>query len=354
MAEASKRHRWRAPRARPNARDGSTRAERFGLCILGCGRFAGFHARAARALGPGIALSFASRDPARAESFRRRFGGEVAFGSYEAAAADPRVDGLVVCTPHSLHRDHVRLGARYRKALLEKPIAPTVGEADAILELVHSGGTPFMVAENFHFVPAFVEARRLLAAGAIGRVRQVLVNARGFREPGGWRRRRTDAGGGLLIDGGVHYVHLLRDWGGPIAEVTAVAPPNLFADLDGEDTAFLLMRHRSGAVSLFANSLAAPGLPRSQSAWVTGTEGSLGVDNRGRWLWLRGARRSRFRVYLRDQRGLRAQLAEFVEAVRAGRPPALDARSARDDVAVVAAAYASMESGLPVRLPEEG
>src|SRR5262249_53549856 len=76
------------------------------LALVGCGRFATFHARAPRRLGGGVRIAFASRDPAGGEAYRRNFGGFASFGSYEAAAADPRVDALIVCTPHHLHEAH--------------------------------------------------------------------------------------------------------------------------------------------------------------------------------------------------------------------------------------------------------
>ena len=326
----------------------------LGLCIVGCGRFATFHARAARRLGGAVVVSFASRELERAERYRRRFGGVAAFGSYEAAAADPRVDALLFCTPHDIHRDNVRLAVAHRKAVLvEKPIARTLEEADDMLAATRAAGVPFMVAENFHFMPAFVAARRLLSAGAIGAVRQVVITPRGYWLPGGWRRRRAPVGGGILIDSGVHYIHLLCDWGGGVARVSAVAPPNLFGEVEGEDTAFVLVRFRAGAVGVLASSVAAPRLPRLQWAWVTGTEGSLAVDHRGRYLVVRARRRSRRVLFLRDRRGLRAQLADFVEAVRAGRPPALPAESTREDLQVVLAAYRSMEIGQTVDLPEK-
>lgn len=322
----------------------------FGLCLLGCGRFAGFHARAARQLGRGVRLAFASRDPARAEAYRRRWGG-AAFGTYEAAAADARVDALVICTPHHLHLEHVRLAARHGKAvLLEKPIARTVEEADEILGIARAAGIPLMVGENFHAMPAFATGRRHVKSGALGTIRQVLVSARGYRAPAGWRGRRDEMGGGILIDGGIHYVHVLRDWGGPIVEVMAMAPPPMFPGVEGEDTAFVLVRFASGAVGALANSVGAPGLPRWQGAWASGTQGSLGVDSAGRWLWLRDRHRSRVRVFLRDRRGLRAQLAEFLAAVRERRPPVPPPESARDDLAVVQAAYRAMATGRPVRL----
>jgi UDP-N-acetyl-2-amino-2-deoxyglucuronate dehydrogenase len=322
-----------------------------GLCIVGCGRFAMLHARAARRLRPRVALSFASREASRAEVCRRRFGGTAAFGSYEAAARDPRVHALVVCTPHHLHLEHVRLAARHGKAvLLEKPIARTVVEADELLRVAREAGIVLLVGENFHFMPAFAAARALLRQGLIGRVRQVLVAARGYRRPTGWRRRREETGGGLLIDGGVHWVHLLRDWGGAIATVSALAPPRLFPEVEGEDTVFLLARFESGAVGLLANSLAAPRLPRWQWSWVSGDGGSLGVDSLGRTLWLRARGESRFRIFLRDRRGLAAQLTEFVAALREGRPPLLPPESTREDLAVVRAAYRSLETGQPVRV----
>jgi predicted dehydrogenase len=322
-----------------------------GVCIVGCGRFATFHARAARRLGRRVRLSFASRDPARAEAYRRRFGGVRAYDSYEAAAADPEVRALLVCTPHHLHLEHVRLAARHGKAvLLEKPIARTVAEADRLLAEAAAAGILLMVGENFHFMPALRAARRLLLDGAIGPVRQVVIGARGARTPSGWRRQREAVGGGLLIDGGVHYVHLLRDWGGPVAAVQAVIPDTVVPGLEGEDTAFILLRFRSGAVGQLANSLAAPGLPRLQWAWATGPGGSLAVANQGHLLWLRNARGPRLRVFLRDRRGLGAQLAEFLDALGAGRPPALPAASTREDVAVVAAAYEAAATGRTVTL----
>jgi predicted dehydrogenase len=334
------------PSVRPfHARSGSGP---LGLGLLGCGRFATFHARAARRLGAGVRIAFASRDPARAEGYRRRFGGFAAFGTYEALAADPRVNALVVCTPHHLHEAHARLAAEHGKAiLLEKPIARTLPEADAILAAARSAGVVLMVAENAHFVPGFVAARAYLRDGAIGAIRQIVVTARGYRRPAGWRGRREEMGGGLLIDSGIHYLHLLRDWVGSVEEIIALAPPNTFP-IEGEDTIFLLLRFRGGAVATLVNSVAALGLPRSQWAWVTGAEGSLGVDHRGRALWLRGRSGTRLRAFVRDRRGLVAQLTEFVAAVREGRAPALPPESARADLALVLAAYRSLQTGRPV------
>jgi len=135
-----------------------------------------------------------------------------------------------------------------------------------------------------------------------------------------------------------------------VDEVTAVSPSRTFAGLEGEDTVFMLLRFRNGAVGTFANSIAAPGLLRWQWTWLTGTEGSLGIDHRGRFLWLRGRSGARRRLFLRDRRGLVAQLTEFVSAVRDGRPPEPAPEVGRADLELVLAAYRSIETGQPVSL----
>jgi predicted dehydrogenase len=158
----------------------------------------------------------------------------------------------------------------------------------------------------------------------------------------------------LLVDGGIHYVRLLRQWGGGVTEVAGLAPPPAFAGLEGEDSAVLIGRLRTGGVFSLALSHAAPRLPRPQWLWITGSEGSVGVESAGRALWWRGAHRSRVRIFLRDRRGLGSQLAEFVAAVREGRAPVPGVREARADLAVVLAAYRSMATGRVVSVDGEG
>src|SRR3989304_4697 len=151
----------------------------LGLCIVGGGRFAGVSPPAGRGgRGGRRPPPPPSRAGAPAEPYRRRYGGVAAFGSYEAAAADPRVHALVFCTPHHLHGDNLRLAAAHGKAvLLEKPIARTLEEADAMLAEARAAGIPFMVGENFPFMPALVAARRLLAEGALGGGRPTAAGA---------------------------------------------------------------------------------------------------------------------------------------------------------------------------------
>lgn len=322
--------------------------DRFGLAVLGCGWIAHRHAAAAQALGKRIALSFASRDERRAETYRARYSGVVAYGSYEAAVTDPAVEGVVICTPHDRHLADALLAVAHGKhVLVEKPMARTLEEADRMIQAARAAGVALMVAENFRFMPAFRAVRLLLAQGWLGSLRQIHITAWGYREQTGWRRSAGAMGGGALIDRGIHYVDLLLQWGGRPARVFALVPPKSIGHMEGEDALSLLVHLGGSVVGLLSVSLAVRGVPRLQWSTLIGTAGTLFVEHGGRGLWLRSERGQRVRLFLSDRRGYRAMLTEFMEAVRAGRLPEMDGVEARRDLALVVAAYRSRETGLP-------
>lgn len=319
---------------------------RRALVLLGCGWIARRHAVAARRLG--VPLLAASRDVARARAFAREFGAVDAFGSYEAAVRDPRVAGAIVCTPHDRHLADaaLALGAGLH-VLVEKPIAPTLAEADRMLGAAAAAGRILMVAENFHFMPAFRHVHALVASGTLGRLRELHLVARGWREHAGWRLETETVGGGALIDGGIHYVHNLRRWGGEPRRVFALSPPQTVR-LSGEDAIDLLAELPDGVVGFLANSLGARGISRFQWSTVTGTDGTCFADNRGRWVLTRGVARTRLRLFVRDTRGHEAMLRAFDEAIATGKTPESDGASGRRDLALVLAAYRSVAERRPV------
>jgi predicted dehydrogenase len=323
--------------------------ERLGLAILGCGWIARRHAAAARALGNDLALSFASRNLEKAESYRRMFLGEAAFGSYQAAVQDRSVRAVVICTPHHRHREDALLAMAHGKhVLVEKPLARTLEEADRMIEAAKASGLTLMVAENFRFMPAFRRIYRYLAEGWIGELRQIQISARGLRAGRDWRFNREMVGGGALIDGGIHYVDLLRQWGGHVRTLYALSPPNTLTSMGGEDTVSLLAEMNGGVVGFLSNSWGTPGMLNFQWSALSGTEGSLFADHRGRVVLVRARRGRRLHFFWRDRRGHEAMLREFVEAIRSGRPPEMDGAEGRRDLAVVLAAYRSIATGQPV------
>jgi UDP-N-acetyl-2-amino-2-deoxyglucuronate dehydrogenase len=317
------------------------------LVIVGCGWIARRHAAAARTLG--MPLVFASRDLARARAYAREFGAVAAYGAYDEALRHPDARGAVICTPHDRHLDDV-LAALHAgcHVLVEKPIARTLDEADRMIAAAVRVGRVLMVAENFRFMPGFRAVRRLIDEGRLGALRELHLVARGFRRHTGWRCT-PGAGGGALIDGGIHYVHALRWWGGEVRRVFAVRPAQTL-EMAGEDAIELLTELEGGAVGVLANSLAARGVPRFQWSSVTGTAGTCFVENRGRLVVVRGEAGLRVRAFRRDVRGHAAMLKAFDAAMTTGRPVEMDGEAGRRDLAVVLAAYRSIAERRPVDL----
>jgi predicted dehydrogenase len=154
-----------------------------------------------------------------------------------------------------------------------------------------------------------------------------------------------------LIDGGIHYVHTLRWWGGEVRRLFALRPPSTHADFTGEDAIAFLAVLENGVLGFLANSLAAPGLARVQWSTLTGTRASAFVDNRGRFVVARGTGRMRVRFFRRDQRGHEAMLVAFRDAIASGHGPESDGRSGRRDLEVVLAAYRSVAERRAVDVP---
>jgi predicted dehydrogenase len=320
-----------------------------GVVLLGCGWIARRHAEAARRLG--LPLVFASRDLTRARDYARRFRGVAAYGSYEEALRDPRAGGAIVCTPHDRHLPDVRLALDAGKhVLVEKPIARTLEEADAMIDAARSAGRVLMTAEQFHFMPAFHRVWGLLREGRLGALRDVHLVARGYANRSGWRLDAGSVGGGALIDGGIHYIHNLRWWGGAVRRVFALRPPPAEPGSAGEDGVSLIAELAGGAVGTLANSLGSPGLPKFQWSSVTGARATCFADNRGRWVAMRGDGRFRFWLFRRDIRGYEAMLRAFRVAMERGCAKEMDGAAGRADLAVVLAAYRSIKEHGPVEI----
>ena len=322
---------------------------RQAVVILGCGWIARRHAAAARRIG--LPVAFASRDLGRARAYAREFGGIAAYGGYEEALREPDITGAIVCTPHDRHLADARQAlARGKHVLVEKPIARTLDEADRMIGAALDAGLQLMVAENFRFMPAFRHVKTLLEEARIGRLRELHLVSRGFRLPSGWRGDAGAAGGGALIDGGIHYVHNLRWWGGPVRRVFALRPAQTLTAMTAEDAVAILAELADGVVGFLSNSLAAPGLPRFQWSTVTGTEGTCFADNRGRLVAVRGRGGWKARLFARDTRGHAAMLSAFRETMKTGSASEMGGASGRADLAIVLAAYRSIAERRPVEV----
>ena len=165
------------------------------------------------------------RDRALAEDYARRHGVPRVHDEAAGLVADPEVDAVYVATPPSSHCELALLAAAARKpCLVEKPMAMDHAECVRMNEAFQAAGVPLFVAYYRRALPRFLEVRRLLDTGTIGRVTDVHVRVCEPLATGdaarGWRFDPSIAGAGLFFDLASHCVDLLDFLLGPIADAT--------------------------------------------------------------------------------------------------------------------------------------
>jgi predicted dehydrogenase len=157
-----------------------------------------------------------------------RFGFESSTGDWRTVIADPSVDVVDIATPNNAHAEIAIAAAQAGKHIIcEKPLAHTLDEARAMYEAVKRAGVVNMVAFNYRRTPAIALAKKLIAEGAIGTIR----NFRGTylqdwsadpSSPLSWRFRKSVAGSGALGDIGTHVLDMARYLAGEIIGVNAI------------------------------------------------------------------------------------------------------------------------------------
>jgi UDP-N-acetylglucosamine 3-dehydrogenase len=193
---------------------------RIGIGVIGCGDISRARYFPAIAAFPEFELrGMQSRTPSVCEPLAAKYGGKI-FADLEDLLRAPEIEAVVVATPHPSHADiAVRCLLSGKHVLCEKPIATSLADANRMLQAAERSNRVFM-ALPFDASPPVVEAKRLLAAGAIGRVSSadsVLAHRGPKHAP--WFFDRDKAQWGVAADLGIYLASQLTYLFGPAASV---------------------------------------------------------------------------------------------------------------------------------------
>ena len=319
--------------------------------IVGCGAAARLHLPAVSAAARTVVTAAIDVDQPSAEAIASATGADV-FGSLEDGLASGTFDAVLVLLPHRAHEqaavDALRAG---QHVLLEKPMAPTLDACRRILAADEEAGRVLMVGENAQYWSAVRRTKELIDGDAIGEI----VTARAwYCQPpiqellgrDSWRLSRAEAGGGVAIDAGSHWLRPLRMWLGEIVEVIAVTR-RPFPEMEGESMCRTLCRFGDDVIASFDVVLPpGPGVASVPLFQVTGTRGEIVVDLSGEVRLYDGS----------DPRGCVVgswsylqsfvdQFADFESAVLDAAQPAATAEHSVGEVRAVLAMYRSAQSG---------
>lgn len=321
------------------------------LAFLGCGFITRVHSAHLRALGGEVVASYASRDHAKAERFRAEFGGRAAFGSYEAAIADPSVDAVVVAVPPLFHR-HLTLAALSagRHVLVEKPAFPLLADYEAVRSARDAAGRVILVGENDHYKPLVRTLQRLLADDVIGEMvfAHFATIAHRLKSADDWRNDETMAGGDAFFEEGIHWLHIAGSLGPKIVRARGYRPE---VSRDGPDrrakSMMVALEYDNSAVGALYYSREIPSLFKGlRVSKLFGRRGIITFESNGAFVIARGGAMPRLLLPgFRDIRGYQAMYRDFVGAIRSGRAPEMSLERALEDQTLMDQIYASVGTG---------
>jgi len=296
---------------------------------------------------------------AAAEYLAAEFGCPFATDDYERVLMKDDIDAVDLCVPHHLHMPMAIAAAEAGKhVIVEKPIARTLTEADAIIDAARSAGVSLMVGHNQRYFGHHAKAKELLDAGAIGDPFMIVASVHVHGHIEGFRRSLEQAGGGTLIDSGVHRFDLIRWLMGDVASIYAQKGRFMQMQMEGEDCAVVTMRFRSEAIGSFSCSWSAKGPVSEETLQIFGPYGAILTEDHTCSLRLRsetpppGLEDVREFVFSIDQgESIRRAIEAFADSVHQGIEPPVTGEDGRAALELTMASYKAAETDRLVELP---
>ncbi len=338
---------------------------KFGL--VGCGRIAKRHAELLglnQIAGARLAAVCDVKED-RARAFGGRF--DVPFyPSMDAMMREQEIDVVSVLTPSGMHAEHVVNLARYKRHIVvEKPMALTLDDADAMIRTCDQNGVKLFVVKQNRFNTPVQKLREALEAGRFGKLVLGTVRVRWCRtqdyyDQDSWRGTwKYD--GGILANQASHHVDLLEWMMGSVESVFAKSITAL-AKVETEDTAVVVLKFANGALGVVEATTATRPKDLEGSLSILGEGGTVeiggfAVNELKTWSFAKPAEGDkdvleRYSVNPPSVYGFghQAYLEHVVDCINNRRSALVDGLEGRKSLELITAIYESIETGEEVFL----
>lgn len=342
--------------------------------LIGCGRIAVNHLNAA--VGNGLHIvGICDTAPEHAQALLRKTGYEALgipiYTDYRAMLDERKPTLSAIATESGKHAaiaiDCIQRGVA---TIIEKPIALSMADADAIVSLSEKTGVPVCACHQNRFNEAVRRLRTALDAGRFGKLSHGSICVRwnrgeAYYAQAPWRGT-WEQDGGALMNQSIHGIDLLG-WllGYDVESVYGVTGRRLHEYLETEDVGQAVIRFRSGVTATIEGTVNAFGENLEETLTIFGETGLVrlgGMSANEIAVWRfqdecasdAVARRLTEKTANVYGNGHRLLYADMIDAVEQGRNPTVDARAGRNALELVLAIYKSQLIGAPVTLPLTG
>jgi predicted dehydrogenase len=336
------------------------------VAIIGTGGIAHAHAQALIELGSKAqVVAVADVDEGRAREFAEKFGAARIYTDAAELLLREELDLVHICTPPQSHVPLALLAQQAGvAALVEKPIALSLGEMDELVDSEARTGVPILTVFQHRFGAAALRLRRLAESGVLGRAQVATCETLWYRPDDyfevPWRGRWEIEGGGPTMGHGIHQFDLLLAVLGPWSRVSAFAARQS-RPTDTEDVSIAIAEFENGALATVVNSIVSPRetsrLRFDYEFATVEVEHLYGYTDQD-WTFTPAPGHEHLAELWHSDgvevSGHRLQIDAILAALAAGERPGVDIQDSRRTLEFATATYASAFRGAPVRAGEIG
>jgi predicted dehydrogenase len=332
--------------------------ERARIGVIGAGFIGEVHLRALAFNRRADVRAIAEVDAERGRDVQRRFNVPNVYTDVREMLEKEQLDGVVVATPDQLHREPVELAAQAGvHVLLEKPIATTVEDAEAIIDVTRKAGVKLMLAFVLRFTLPYQQLRAKIEAGEVG-TPTMAYGKRAVSSPEAHRLAGRCTVNDYLS---IHDTDtILWNMGTDVESVYAQRGSFVLKEqgLDTPDFYWTMLRFKSGATAVthshWAMPVAFPNAPESELL-ITGTKGAVHLRLAGQHLVF--ANDSGFEApdvsygfAAPDAGSFRKEDEHFTDCIIEDREPLVGGIDGLNALKVILAADESIRTGQPVKV----
>ena len=277
--------------------------------------------------------------------------------SYTEILARPDIIAVDLCLPHHLHADMMIAAAKAGKHILcEKPLAMTIADCDRMIAAAQEHKVVLMHGENLRMGAHIERAAEMVQSGVVGKVVGIQGTFAYWQRAHmntGWRGRSVEAGGGMLIDGGIHLIDAMRHIGGDVIAVQAMTGAYRDDTGDGEDLAIINLRYAGGHYGQVFACHSTQGRGGTPLLTVYGTEGVLSLDpyhSDTLLLFKPGQEPHAETLPASWQSTFVREVTHFLDVLQHGVPLRARPEDGRENLRLVLAAYESARTGQQISL----